>query len=125
MESFEDIDLSKMQQMQYHSFLRAMTDLLVAWFSPSDTIMLIDFEHERFGDCYSFECCLCRSLIYEQGESFDGSGCITSALNVARGNSRQLDLYLAETKVDGKVQQNVGFLHICEYDSIVEIYGSC
>ena len=57
---------------------------------------------------------LVRSIIHEQGEVYDKSGCITSTLNVAKGNKKPLDLYLAETKADDGVQQNVGFLHICK-----------
>ena len=55
-----------------------------------------------------------RLVIHEQGEAYDKSGCITSTLNVAKGNRKPLDLYLAETKAEDGVQQNVGFLHICK-----------
>lgn len=63
---------------------------------------------------------LVRSIIHEQGEAYDKSGCITSTLNVAKGNKKPLDLYLAETKADDGVQQNVGFLHI-SYGAIADI----
>ena len=62
-----------------------------------------------------------RSVIHEQGEAYDKSGCITSTLNVAKGNRKPLDLYLAETKAEDGVQQNVGFLHICKFDFYVNI----
>ena len=55
-----------------------------------------------------------RSLIHLQNELFDGTGCISSLLNVARGNTRPLDLYLTETKASDGVQQNLGFLHVCK-----------
>ena len=59
-------------------------------------------------------CLVSRSLIYEQGETYDGLGSVSSTLNVARGNTQKMDLYLAETKAEDRVQQNVGFLHICK-----------
>ena len=63
-----------------------------------------------------------RSLIHLQNELFDGTGCISSLLNVARGNTRPLDLYLTETKASDGVQQNLGFLHVCEYNPfLIEI----
>ena len=65
-------------------------------------------------DFFFFFLHLVRSIIHEQGEAYDKSGCITSTLNVAKGNKKPLDLYLAETKADDGVQQNVGFLHICK-----------
>ena len=65
-------------------------------------------------DFFSILFASCRSIIHEQGEVYDKSGCITSTLNVAKGNKKPLDLYLAETKADDGVQQNVGFLHICK-----------
>ena len=72
---------------------------------------MIDFLHLLF-----------RSVIHEQGEAYDRSGCITSTLNVAKGNKKPLDLYLAETKAEDGVQQNVGFLHICELIYIIDFY---